>query len=458
MHDMDLERRQLLSSLVVTGMAAGGSGCSQATPPPIGDDAITDRIERFGAVGDGKTDDSSAFARALATIRPGGVLALSAGRTYRITRSLILQRPLVLTGGTKENTRLLFDDGAYATLGRQRAALILPHETSGMNGTSRRTQISGVTMEWMGKRTASVCGMLAAAPIYCYEVDIRSFPLDGFRVEANSPRIRGNANGSSFVNCSAQANGGNGFVFQGNDANACALIGARAFDNGGAGFLDASLMGNTYVAGEVDGNQRGGFVSEKTLPNRSIYIGCYAEPNQLYDLNNRNLLIAPLGECNGHAPSMLRALPSGEIFMRSGLVVADDEATALEQKGKSGHIRLSTAGIELTQGDGQRVRIAKLLSSNYIDILNGDVPVLRLPADKITENVDPARPWMPQGLTLGATGRSGILGAGDKPPSSGSFRQGALWLNDAPALGKFAGWICVVSGTPGTWHGFGRIE
>ena len=456
MSDIDPDRRQLLSGIAIAGIGVGGSVPLNSNPT-LADGVLG--IEQFGAIGDGKTDDSGAFARALATIAPGGLLKLSAGRSYRLTRSLVFLRPLVVAGGTKENTRLLFDDGAYASLGGQQAAIILPHEASAMSGTSRRTHLSGVTIEWTGNRNADVNGILAAAPVYFNEIDVRAFPLDGFHIEATTTRIRGNANGSSFINCSALANGKNGFAFYGDDANACVLVGTRAFDNGGAGFFDASLMGNTYVAGEVDGNQQGGFVSDKTLPNRSVYVGCYAEPNQQYDLNPRNMLIAPLGAFSGNAPVTMRALPSGELFMSSGQVFAATEAAAVAttvQKG--GYLRVGPTGIDLMQANGHRVRLAQVLSANYVDLLNGDTPVLRLPTGVVSGNVDPMRPWLPQGATIGASGRSGIVGAGDAPPSSGNFHAGAIWLNDTPKAGEFVGWICIESGTSGTWRAFGRIE
>ena len=416
-------------------------------------------VEWFGAAGDGKTDDSAAFARALATLTPGGLLELSAGRSYRLTRSLVFQRPLVVSGGAKENTRLLFDDGAYAEMGGVRSAIIFPHEASALGGTSRRSRLSGATVEWIGRRDAELNGILTAAPIYCDEVDVRSFPLNGFHIEANTSRIRGNANGSSFVNCSALSNGRNGFAFHGDDANACVLIGTRAFDNGGAGFLDASLLGNTYVAGEVDGNKHGGFTSEKELPNHSVYIGCYAEPNQLYDLNARNMVIAPLGAVDGNAPVTMRALPSGELFVSSEQVFAKNErAAANPSRRGDGYLRIGSVGFDLMQANGHRVRLAQMLSTNYVDLLNGDTPIMRLPVRAVTGNIAPMRPWLPQGAVIGASGRAGILGAGDAPPATGTFQHGALWLNDAPNAGGFVGWICIGSGTPGKWRAFGKIE
>jgi hypothetical protein len=48
--------------------------------------------------------------------------------------------------------------------------------------------------------------------------------------------------------------------------------------------------------------------------------------------------------------------------------------------------------------------------------------------------------------------------SGNEPPSSGSFNEGDVVWNNYPTPGKFVGWICTKSGSPGIWNGFGRIE
>jgi len=48
--------------------------------------------------------------------------------------------------------------------------------------------------------------------------------------------------------------------------------------------------------------------------------------------------------------------------------------------------------------------------------------------------------------------------SGNEPPVSGSFNEGDIVWNNYPTAGKFVGWVCVKSGSPGIWNGFGRIE
>lgn len=456
------DRRRVLAMACVTGCSAPAleadsfffaQGTAVETCP---------MIEEFGAIGDGASNDSSAFERAIATTPAGGAIRLRGGRSYRLTRSLVLTRPLIITGGTKEHTRLLFDDGNYARLGRFPTAIIIPHELGrefGAGTTARRSALSGFTVAWIGSQSATVHGLLTSAPVYLNEVDTLSFPGDGFRIEAQSEMVSGNANGSSFINCSARSNRGNGFAFHGNNANACVLLGSRAFDNGLDGFYDGSLLGNTYVAGEADGNQGAGYASIKTTPNRSVYIGCYAEPNQRYDLNRRNLVIGALGQLTGISASAIRSLPSGELFSPASQVFAESEdiaAGAAENIGA--YLRTGREGIDIGSGDGQRVRLTKLLSENYIDFLNGDEPLIRFPARDVGGNIEAKRPWMPQGMVVGENGASGILGAGSSPPTQGRFGIGALWLNEAPQTYGHIGWVCTMPGQPGRWQPFGRIE
>ena len=46
----------------------------------------------------------------------------------------------------------------------------------------------------------------------------------------------------------------------------------------------------------------------------------------------------------------------------------------------------------------------------------------------------------------------------DAAPTMNSYTKGDICWNDNPQAGKQVGWVCVQSGTPGIWNGFGRIE
>ena len=44
------------------------------------------------------------------------------------------------------------------------------------------------------------------------------------------------------------------------------------------------------------------------------------------------------------------------------------------------------------------------------------------------------------------------------PPTSGAHAQGDRVYNNAPTAGGSEGWVCVTTGTPGTWKTFGAIS
>jgi hypothetical protein len=43
-------------------------------------------------------------------------------------------------------------------------------------------------------------------------------------------------------------------------------------------------------------------------------------------------------------------------------------------------------------------------------------------------------------------------------PTMNSYTKGDICWNDNPQAGKHVGWVCVQSGNPGIWNGFGRID
>jgi hypothetical protein len=47
---------------------------------------------------------------------------------------------------------------------------------------------------------------------------------------------------------------------------------------------------------------------------------------------------------------------------------------------------------------------------------------------------------------------------GTVAPSTGTWNQGDMVYNTAPAAAGYIGWVCVTTGTPGVWKGFGLIQ
>lgn len=444
---------------------------------PAGTGAVTTTVQNklretvsvkdFGAIGDGVADDTLAFQRALAAVATGGTINIPPGKTYLISNTLVLTRPVNIYGGAKESTRLLFSSGGTYLSAPWKCGIIAIHTLTaipGYAGDARKSVLSGFTLEMQAGPT-SMRGLVAAAPIYVKEVDAYGFSSDGFAVmaasNASSP-IQGNANGTTFTNCSGQSNGGSGFYFKGDDANACLLAGCRAPQNIGYGFHDDSLLGNTYVACETDSNTAGGYFVTNLKPTRSTFVGCYAESNQTpsWDIGSRCIRIGTQGDVqnlSSVAGLALSAMPSGDGYVNKGLAFAQSDTVANALSGGE-YARIAYDGIYYSGAAGVPWKLAQTLSPNYVDILSNGAASIRFPNSNITGNIKVSRPYFPDGLSLGGSGRSAIVGAGTAAPTSGTYDAGAIWLNDLPTAGGFIGWVCVTAGTPGTWKTFGAIS
>jgi hypothetical protein len=47
---------------------------------------------------------------------------------------------------------------------------------------------------------------------------------------------------------------------------------------------------------------------------------------------------------------------------------------------------------------------------------------------------------------------------GNTPPATGSYQKGDIIWNSNPAPNSFIGWVCIATGAPGFWSGFGLIS
>jgi hypothetical protein len=59
---------------------------------------------------------------------------------------------------------------------------------------------------------------------------------------------------------------------------------------------------------------------------------------------------------------------------------------------------------------------------------------------------------------LGGDGQGRHISYDSAQPSRGAWRQGDMVYNSMPTAGGKVGWVCVGSGSPGTWKPFGAIE
>lgn len=431
--------------------------------------AQTISVKDFGAVGNGTTDDTAAFVAALAACPSGGEIYLPPNATYLISQTLVLTKPVVIRGGAKENTKILFKSSGTYLAAPYKCGILAPHSTTvvpSYSGNAVRSSLSGFTLDMQAGPTA-LTGLLVCTPIYVNEVDAINFSGNGFAVNASvapSVDIIGNANGATFTNCAAKTNTLSGFYTYGNNANACVFLGCRTFENTEWGFYEDGFLGNSYISCETDGNLiggYGGYVSVGAAANRSCYIGCYSETNQptQWDLG---VYTTRLGAQNSPGASSaldgisISAIPNGEFYFNKALNFAATDQIAQDQSGGV-YTRLDKDGLDLYLNNGGReIKFSGLLSTNYTDILSNTSPVIRFPNTAVTGNIAVDRPFIPGGISFSAD--SAITGAGTAIPVSGTFSQGAILLNETPSASGFIGWVCVTGGTPGTWKTFGAIS
>lgn len=423
-------------------------------------------VAQFGAKGDGETVDTAAFEAARDALPSGGCLRLQEGKTYLLDKTFVLTKPIRIEGGAKENTTLLFASGGTYLAAPHKCGILAIHSTTlppGYTGDARRSVLSGFTAQ-MQAGPASMRGFIIACPTYLREVDALNFSSDGFATMAGaSSPVAGNANGSTFYNCTAQSNTGSGFYNLGDDTNACVFYGSRAFSNGEYGFYDDSLLGNTYIGCETDLNTTGGYFATNAKPNRSVYFGCYGEGNQpiVWNIGARCVRLGSLGALANDLTNTglsLSAVPSGDGYFNKPLAFAETDAVANALTGGP-HLRVGSAGLDYRAASAsKKLLINGASSSNYTDVVSDTVAAIRFPNSAVIGNIAIGRPYFPSGLSVGDSGRSAIVGAGTAAPASGTYDRGAIWLNDLPAAGGFIGWVCVTAGTPGTWKTFGAIS
>lgn len=426
-------------------------------------------VADFGAVGDGTTDDTAAFLAAIAATPDGGVLYLPPNATYLIAQTIVLTKPIVIRGGAKENTTLLFKASGTYLAAPYKCGILAPHSTTvvpSYSGDAARSSFSGFTLQ-MQAGPSAMTGMLVCTPVYINEVDAVSFSGHGFAVNASvapTVDIIGNANGATFTNCAAITNTLSGFYTYGNNANACVFLGCRTFQNTLWGFYEDGFLGNSYVGCETDGNVAGGYGGYATIgsgQNRSCYVGCYAETNQTPTWSV-GVYTTRIGAQNAPGASgaltglSLSAIPNGEFYFNQPLNFAATDQIAQDQAGGV-YTRLNKSGLKAYLNNGGKVwELSGALSTNYTDILVNSTPVFRFPNNFVSDNLTLGRPYAPNGLSFGT--KSAIVGSGSAAPTTGTYYQGAIQLNDSPVASGYVGWVCVVGGSPGTWKTFGAIS
>jgi hypothetical protein len=138
------------------------------------------------------------------------------------------------------------------------------------------SRIENITVETFGVKQGSSNGVEIHSITNLKNVTVKNFAGKAFAFIADIASAKTDVSHSLLQECTAKENGGDGFYFQGGDANAITVIHCSASDNGGVGFYDHGFLGNTFV-GCMGHANKGGHYKTDGGNARSTYVGCYGE-------------------------------------------------------------------------------------------------------------------------------------------------------------------------------------
>jgi hypothetical protein len=140
-----------------------------------------------------------------------------------------------------------------------------------------RSRIENISILSEGAKTnRNANGIEVHAITDLYHINVKNFGGKGVAYIADIGAAKTDVSQSQIFNCEVVECGGDGFYFQGGDANQIDVIGCSARDNGGIGFYDNSFLGNQFFACMGHAN-KGGHYKVDGGNARATFMGCYGE-------------------------------------------------------------------------------------------------------------------------------------------------------------------------------------
>lgn len=342
----------------------------------------------------------------------------------------------------------------------------------------------GLLLTGQGRNIGTIGhGIWSAQRIEVNDCQIGGFAQDGIHIEANaggSGDLKGNANNWNMRRVRLSTNGGHGLFLTGSDVNAgeataVSVSGNGWGANGGWGIWDSSFLGNTFLGCHAETNTLGAYKTDNQNA-RASFIGCYSEQDQPpSSIRKPSLVIGGLHEADFDAgttigDSAARLIAIAGVTADTSFGVAEKQspdgpsiATQLGYNGTA--LNMNVAG---DPGNIQLMRYYGQLGCFVDSYQNGDdsISFIRTTALNTMIDFDSGAP-LPAGQTIFpqswyartsfSSAHKVTVSFDIAPPGEGDWIKGNLFYNTNPQPGGFVGWVCTVSGSPGTWKGFGVI-
>jgi hypothetical protein len=412
-------------------------------------------VRDFGAKGDGVTDDLPAFNAAIAALGPanethlGQTLYVPPG-SYYLSNTLHLTRSMILRGASGSGpfgSSILFFDGGITGIAIER--LDTYPAQPGRGDWSVITDLSLRARNRLGNSP----GIALHARASISNCGIAGFSGAGIEITSN---LGGNSNVNNFAvtYCRVETCGSHGIFIDGADANAGYLLGVDCSQNGGWGFYDSSFLGNTYLACHAAANSLGSYKVDD--PNaRCTFVGCYHEGGQpTPDLGaSRSLWLGGLCE-----PRINTGMALQDGWWNGSYVRA-------QGKGNTGLWNYVNFGSAAHEGQQAYMRIWNEADPGHsLTMLYNDTDRFydwyhsgtghvgwRQPVGGALiggiRYIPPASMVFPGAFWVGTN----KVDFGSAEPSSDTWYTGDRRFNSAPVAGGSEGWICITSGTAGTY-------
>lgn len=433
----------------------------------------------------GVKDSTKAFKNALAA---GGQAFVSPGR-YLITETLVLKNnsSLIGTGWNQSGSSLSHTHLIFAVPGGQPAITVLLTNDPGT------VSLKGLMITAKDWTSHTGYGLKATAPVIVEDCYFGKFPKSNIILTQDATQ-----NGpyqSRFVSVRSHSSKEHGMVV-GTGANVVTLINCQFFWNGsptyGVAPSVAGAYDGLYVEGQNAGNPDGVPVM---TPQGLIIIGGDASYNSRYGWNfegcdggnistgyaeanlatgghqvrlgaNFRYSVAHFQIVQGGAAGILLEIPANE-WHRANQIYYGGQSLGGGASGpgytsyllrnvqqylaESNDLTKAARMTWSRDGAGDFTGEYRILAEGTGSFLNlqGDLLKLHTTAPRGAARIEMDSPFL-----LG----SKIHSYGTVAPTTGTWAVGDIVYNTSPAASGYIGWVCVTSGTPGTWKGFGLIQ